>query len=77
MDFKNYCHQKDRVESAYNLYCYAGTKLELAEIKCRLAEIKSQHEPLNKIIEKSNATRSQLYSAAFFVVFGRLPDGVK
>jgi hypothetical protein len=56
-------------------YNYASAALENAKIKERLAEIKSQHEPLAGLINKPLSERDRLYAAAFYVVVGRLPDG--
>lgn len=49
----------------------ASAKLKLARIHERLAEIKSQHEPLASL---SEGDREKLYAAAFYVVIGRMPE---
>jgi len=68
-------------ESAKNLYNYAGVNLELKNIKCRLAEINSQPDPIEKLSfecrdatteEGAKANREALYKIAFYVVVGRL-----
>jgi hypothetical protein len=76
-DFSAYQSRKTATEAAYNNYCYAGAKLENARIHERLAELKSQHDPLNKMIglpvsdPNYLAMREKLYAAAFYVVVGR------
>ena len=72
-----YLHAQTEKESAYNFYNYASVKLDLAQIKERLAELRNQCEPANKIIGNTKATRKQLYAAAFYVVVGRLPESFK
>ena len=61
-------------DAAYQAYNYASANLENKQIFCRLAEIKSQHEPLASIIGKTKTTREQLYAAAFYAVVGRMPE---
>lgn len=61
-------------EGAYNLYNYASAKLELETIRCRFAEIKSQHEPLAEIIGDTQTTREQLISAVEYVILGRIME---
>jgi len=80
-DLLNYFKAQAEKESASNLYNYAGTKLELLQIKERLAEIKSQGEPLNSMlgdkvhcIDDAQEQRKLLYAAAYYVVVGRKPD---
>jgi len=58
------------VEEARRLYDYAAVLLENRRIKCRLAEIESQHNPAASIIGNTNTTREQLVAAARFVVLG-------
>jgi hypothetical protein len=60
-------------ESAYNLYNYAGAKLELASIRERLAEIESQHDPIADLLTKKMSERERLCAIAFYVVIGRFP----
>jgi len=64
-------------ESAYNLYNYAGQKLELASIKERLAEIESQHEPIATLLTEKLSERDRLCAIAFYVVIGRFPEKEK
>jgi hypothetical protein len=61
-------------EAAFQQYCYAGVNLELCKIRERMAEIKSQHEPLASLIEKPISERDRLYAVAFYVVNGRFPE---
>ena len=72
-----YSLQQARKDEAYSQYNAASLKLDLATIKCRLAEILSQHEPLAGIAGENSdpEIRKKLYAAAYFVVIGRLPDG--
>jgi len=78
-DLSKYFHAQDKVDAASWQYNYAGQKLENERIKMRLAEILSQHEPLNKLIglnsteEGYKEMRDKLYAAAFYVVVGRMP----
>lgn len=72
-DFKNYMHMQDCARGAYSEYNAAARGLELARINERLAEIKSQHEPLAKLMEQPLSERDRLYAAAFYVVIGRMP----
>lgn len=73
-DLQNYFKARAEKESAYNLYSYASANLNLSQIKERLAEIKSQHEPLAGLLEKPMSERGRLYAAAFYVVVGRFPN---
>ena len=52
----------------------AGTALELAWVRERLAQIQSQHEPLASLLAESRSERDRLYAAAFWVVIGRMPE---
>ncbi len=60
-------------ERAYERYNYALSSLDNAKIIERLAEIKSQHEPLASLLIESLSERDRLYAAAFYVVVGRMP----
>lgn len=60
---------------AYEQYNYAGAALELATIRCRLAEIVSQHEPLGHIDSGLAFTgRQKMIAAAQYVVLGRYDE---
>lgn len=72
-DFQNYMLQQACKEAAFQQYNYAATKLENAQIRERLAEIKSQHEPLAGLLTQALSERDRLYAAAFYVVVGRMP----
>ena len=76
-EFSEYCHAKDRKEGAYQQYNYASTKLELESIKCRLAEIKSQADPINSLMLARLSERERLCAIAFYVVIGRFPDNLQ
>jgi hypothetical protein len=73
-DFGQYMNARTEKEAAYNLYNYAGAKLELASINERLAEIKSQHEPIADLLTKNLSERDKLCAIAFYVVVGRFPE---
>ena len=72
-DFINYMRAQAERREAYEKYNYAGQLLENREIKERLAEVKSQSEPFNTLINASMDERDRLYAAAFYVVVGRMP----
>ena len=76
-DFQNYMLHTARKETAYQQYNYAGANLENCQIRERLAEIKSQHEPLAALMEAPLSDRDRLYAAAFYVVVGRMPERPK
>lgn len=61
-------------ETAYQRYAYAAVALENARVHERLAEIKSQAEPLNGLLGRAMSERDRLYAAAFYVVVGRMPS---
>jgi hypothetical protein len=75
-DFAAYLHAQTRTEKAYAEYNSAARALEIAQIRQRLAEIKSQHEPLASLVIAKLSERDRLHAAAFYVVVGRMPDGV-
>jgi len=68
-----------KVEAAKNLHNYSSVKLTNARIHERLCELRSQHDPLNKLCggDEANmcdpAIRKIAYAAAFYVVVGRMP----
>lgn len=80
-DLLHYFKAQAETQAAKNLASYAHAKVELCQIYERLAELKSQHEPLasmaNKIVAENpkgasyEVVRAALYSAAFFAVIGR------
>lgn len=75
MSFTAFMMAQERSRTAYERYNYAGAALELARIKERLAEIRSQHEPLASMNPEGNSlARKKQYAAAFYVVFGRMPE---
>ena len=73
-NFANYILAQARKEAAYQKYNYAGQLLESAQIKERLAEIKSQHEPIATLLDQDMSKRDRLYAIAFYVVVGRMPN---
>jgi len=72
--FQEYLLSQAEKREAYQQYCHASVHLENAGIKERLSEINSQHEPLNSLIAAQLSERDRLYSAAFYVVVGRMPE---
>ena len=73
-DFLNYLKRQSDTEAAKQQYNYAGVNLDRAQIYERLAQIKSQHEPLAGLAALPITERDRLYAAAHFVVYGRLPS---
>lgn len=73
-NFSDYMLKQSRKETAFEKYNYASTNLKNAQIHERLAEIRSQHEPLASLLDKPFSERDRLYAAAFYVVVGRLPS---
>jgi hypothetical protein len=73
-DFMQYQYTKAQTSEAYEKYNYASQLLENRQIRERLAEIKSQADPLEALIAKPMSERDRLYAAAFYVVVGRLPQ---
>ena len=73
-EFLDYMLQQARKETAFARYNHASVALENAQIKERLAEIRSQHEPLASLSNQPLSERDRLYAAAFYVVVGRLPN---
>lgn len=69
----DYFYAQSKKDGAYEAYCHASVKLELETIKCRLAEIRSQAEPLDKLLTEKMSERDRLYASAFYVVVGRMP----
>ena len=65
-DFAAYMLAQAETRAAYAEYNSAARGLELARIRERLAELRSQHEPLNSI-----GNRAQCIEAARYVVTGR------
>jgi hypothetical protein len=70
-DFQNYQLKKSRHEAARNDWERASVKMDLTGIKMRLAEIKSQYQPLAGLLDKRMTERERLYAAAYYVVVGR------
>jgi hypothetical protein len=73
-DFGNYMKAQAEKRAAYERYNYAVAALENAQIKERLAEIKSQQEPLAGLLSQPLSERDRLYASAFYVVVGHMPN---
>ena len=74
IEFAMYQKAKAETRAARNEYNYSSVALELAEIKERLAEMASQHEPLAALRDTAMTERDMLYAAAYYAVVGRMPD---
>jgi hypothetical protein len=72
--FGAYLLAQSEARTAYEGYNFAAMRLANARIMERLAEIKSQHEPLATVLGSGIGPRECLYAAAFYVVVGRLPE---
>ena len=68
--------QKEK-EAAYNLYNYAGRRLELAQIKERLAHLRSQQEPLGSFIKGKGISREDALKIVEHVVLDKALGGNK
>ena len=73
-DYLIYLQRQSETKAAMQQYNYAGANLDRAQIYERLAQIKSQHEPLAGLADAAMTERDRLYAAAHFVVHGRLPS---
>ena len=73
-DIQNYFMAGEKTKAAYNQYSYAGEHLTNCQIMERLAEIKSQSEPLDSLLKKAMSERDRLYAAAYYVAVGRMPE---
>jgi len=73
-DFLAYQKAKVEKDAAYAKYDAAGAHLSNAQIRMRLAELKSQSEPLAGLMEARCTERERLFAAAFYVVHGRMPE---
>ena len=74
MNFSNYMMAKEKKQRCYAEYDAASQRLVNAGIHERLAEIKSQHEPLATLITKKMSGQERLYAIAYYVVIGRFPE---
>jgi lipid II:glycine glycyltransferase (peptidoglycan interpeptide bridge formation enzyme) len=74
IDFLQYELAQEHKDAAYAEYKAAEARLENAEIRERLAEIKSQNEPLDGLLERKLPERERLYLAAHYVVCGGMLD---
>ena len=76
-NFERYMTAKAEKRAAYERYNYASVALENAQVKERLAEMASQHEPLAALRDAAMSERDRLYAAAHYVVVGRMPNDTK
>lgn len=73
-NFGVYMRKQAERREAYEKLNYATANFKNAQIMERLAEIKSQHEPLNGLLTRSMSERDRLYAAAYYVAIGRMPE---
>jgi hypothetical protein len=74
MDFLNYQLAQQKEAAARARFETAVIDLELAGIRKRLAEIKSQYEPLATMNPEGNElARKKQVAAAHYVVYGFMP----
>lgn len=73
-DLKNYFHMQDVKRAKRYQLNAAQAELQLASIRERLAEIKSQHEPIHSMLKQEGLDpRDMLYKIAHYVVVGWMP----
>ena len=72
--FASYMLAQSEARKAYEQYNYASANLENKRIRERLAEIRSQSEPLDELLTRKMSERDRLYASAFYVVVGRMPE---
>lgn len=73
-DFESFLLKKAETRAAVERCNYDTVALANTRIRERLAEIKSQHEPLAGLLQQPMSERERMYAAAFYVVVGRLPE---
>jgi hypothetical protein len=69
--FEDYLLASVKRKAAEVHYNHAASALELAQVKERLAQIKSEDGQLTKILYSKLSERDRMYAAAYFVVVGR------
>jgi hypothetical protein len=67
---------KAEKKAAYERYDASASALELAQIKERLAEMGSMSDPLSRMTKSTMIECDRCYTAAYYVVVGRLPQEV-
>lgn len=73
-DFLYYQCKIAEERAASMQYNHAAAALELAGIHKRLAELKSQANPLDSLAkDETKCQRDKMYAAAFYAVIGRMP----
>ena len=72
-EFLYYMKAQADTRAALERLNFASAALENAQIRERLAKIKSQSDPLASLIGQEMKERDRLYAAAFYVVNGRMP----
>ena len=76
-DLGVYFQRQAETRAAKAQYDAASAQLTNAQIRERLAEIKSQYDPLNALMYEKMSERERLYAAAYYVVVGRMPEKEK
>jgi hypothetical protein len=69
--FLKFMEAKAQEDAAFQLYCYAGSNLELKRLQARAAELASQHEPMAEFSGCNDAIREQILRAVQYVMTGR------
>ena len=73
-DFAAYQSAKIKTDRERQRLNAAHAALDNASIRERLAEMKSQSEPLASLMYARVSERERLYAAAFYCVNGRMPN---
>jgi hypothetical protein len=76
-NYFKYLMQRAETRAASCNYNHASVALKIAEIEERLAELKSQEEPLRTLMGLQIDEREKLCAAAHYVVCGRIPKDVQ
>lgn len=72
-DLSTYMLRQQQTRAARYEREAASARLQLARVMERLAEIRSQHEPLAELSGHDDEVRAKCLAAAFYVAVGRMP----
>lgn len=74
-EFSNYMHAQDKTRLARAERNHASAQVDLAAINERMAELRSQYEPLASLLPEgaTQDDRERILAAIFYVVIGRFP----
>lgn len=64
-------HAQAERREAVERHNYAGVALTLAQIRERLAEVRSQYEPVNTLLSQHSTEKDKALAVARYVVTGR------